>query len=147
MRRKRNSSSHEWAPIHFERSSAPKGSGDAGQVVSLQFYFDQHMPEAIAAGLRRRGIEVLTAADDGAERLPDDQLLVRATQLKRVLVTMDQDFLQIAEDCWSEHHAFGGIVVMTSGRMTIGQVIEELELIAQVFVTEEFQNRLQRLPL
>jgi hypothetical protein len=41
---------------------------------------DVHIPLAITEGLRRRGIDVLTAQQDGAHRLEDDLLLQRATR-------------------------------------------------------------------
>jgi hypothetical protein len=36
---------------------------------------DVHVPQAITDQLRRRGIDVLTAYEDGATTLPDDELL------------------------------------------------------------------------
>jgi hypothetical protein len=53
---------------------------------------DVHVPAAITSGLRRRGIDVLTSQEDGSERLPDDRLLERSTQLGRVLFSQDDDF-------------------------------------------------------
>jgi hypothetical protein len=40
----------------------------------LSLYMDQHVPRAVTAGLRQRGLDVLTAYDDGADQLPDDLL-------------------------------------------------------------------------
>jgi len=47
----------------------------------LPFYFDQHVPAAIGRALRLRGVEVLTAYEDGSDRLEDEPLLLRATAL------------------------------------------------------------------
>ena len=41
---------------------------------------DVHIPQAITEQLRRRGVDVLTAIEDGATELPDEELLERATQ-------------------------------------------------------------------
>ena len=38
-------------------------------------------------GLRRKGIDCLTAEEDGTKQLPDDLLLQRATELGRVMVS------------------------------------------------------------
>ena len=57
---------------------------------------DHHVPSAITAGLRKRGVDVLTAEEDGSARLDDDPLLNRATSLGRVLFSQDQDLLAIA---------------------------------------------------
>jgi len=44
-------------------------------------YLDVHVPAAIAAELRRRGVDVLTAQEDGATELEDDDLLIRASSI------------------------------------------------------------------
>jgi predicted nuclease of predicted toxin-antitoxin system len=55
---------------------------------------DVHIPRAVSTALRLRGIDVLTAQQDGAERWEDDALLMRATALERILVTQDDDLLR-----------------------------------------------------
>ena len=57
---------------------------------------DVHIPLVITEGLRRRGMDVLTAQQDGADRLEDDLLLQRATTLERALFSQDEDLLAIA---------------------------------------------------
>lgn len=54
---------------------------------------DAHIPKAITNGLRLRGIDVLTAQEDNADKLSDPELLERATALNRVLFTFDDDLL------------------------------------------------------
>jgi hypothetical protein len=41
-------------------------------------YFDVHVDHAIAAQLRLRRVDVLTAQEDGGDQLTDDLLLQRA---------------------------------------------------------------------
>src|ERR671930_184994 len=62
----------------------------------VSLYMDVHVPRAITVELRRRGVSLLTAQEDGATTLPDADLLDRATRLERVLFTMDDDLLQEA---------------------------------------------------
>ena len=64
--------------------------------MSVRLYFDVHVPSATVDGLRLRGVDVVTAQEDGAAEFEDPQLLDRATELQRVLVTQDEDFLQEA---------------------------------------------------
>ena len=64
----------------------------------LQLYMDVHVNAAITAGVRRRGIEVLTAQDDGSRRFEDGLLLDRASALQRVLFSQDEDLLAIARE-------------------------------------------------
>jgi Domain of unknown function (DUF5615) len=48
--------------------------------MSVSLYMDHHVKAAITAGLRNRGVDVITCADDGTSRADDDQVLERATQ-------------------------------------------------------------------
>ena len=57
----------------------------------IALYMDQHVPRAITTGLRLRGIDVLTAYEDGASELNDSALLDRASEFGRVLFTRDDD--------------------------------------------------------
>ena len=51
-----------------------------------------HVPASISEGLRRKQIDVLTAQDDSAGRMPDDDLVTRATDVRRVLLAQDAEF-------------------------------------------------------
>ena len=62
----------------------------------IRFYLDEQIPIAIAEGLRRRGVDVLRVQEVGRSGLPDlDQLTFPLAQ-RRVLITMDSDFLLLA---------------------------------------------------
>ena len=47
------------------------------------------MPQAITDQLRRLGVDVLTAIEDGCAEYPDIELLSRAGTLGRVMFTQD----------------------------------------------------------
>ena len=53
--------------------------------MSVAFYMDEHVPRAISVGLRLRGVDVLTAQEDGLRNTPDADLLDRSTALGRVI--------------------------------------------------------------
>ncbi|MCC6392358.1 MAG: DUF5615 family PIN-like protein [Bryobacterales bacterium] len=59
---------------------------------------DVHVPGAVTMSLRMRGIDVLTAQEDGSATLDDSTLLKRATELGRILVTQD-DLLRERTSC------------------------------------------------
>jgi predicted nuclease of predicted toxin-antitoxin system len=61
----------------------------------LRLYMDVHVKAAITAGLRRRGLDVVTAQEDGGTRQEDAALLEQATALQRVLFNQDDDLLAI----------------------------------------------------
>ena len=52
--------------------------------MSLALYMDHHVKSAITDGLRRRGVDILTAGEDGTTQLDDERLLRRATELVTV---------------------------------------------------------------
>jgi hypothetical protein len=113
----------------------------------LALYMDQHVPRAITLGLRLRGVDVLTAYEDGASLLPDPALLDRATTLGRVLFTQDDDLLAEATQRQMSGVPFGGVIYAHQLRVSIGQCVQDLELIAQVSEPEEFRNQILFPPL
>jgi predicted nuclease of predicted toxin-antitoxin system len=108
---------------------------------------DHHVPAAITAGLRQRGIDVMTAQEDGSDQLDDDLLLERARQLDRVLFSQDRDLLRIANEWLRAGRDFGGLVYAHQLSITIGQAIRDLELIAQSLNSEDLRNHIEFLPL
>jgi len=61
--------------------------------VTVALYMDEHVHRAITTGLRLRGVDVLTAQDDGRRQVPDEVLLDRSSDLRRVLFSQDDDLL------------------------------------------------------
>jgi len=108
---------------------------------------DVHVRRAVTSALRLRSIDVLTAQEDGAAELDDDRLLQRATELGRVLVSQDEDLLREGVRRLREHKAFSGIIYAHQLRITIGQMVEDLELIAATTSKEEWSCRIEYLPL
>ncbi len=108
---------------------------------------DHHVPAAITAGLLRRGIDVITAREDGSDRLDDDLLLDRARELDRVLFSQDRDLLRIANEWLKSGRDFAGLLYAHPLSITIGQAIRDLELIVQALDPEDLRNRIEFLPL
>ena len=113
----------------------------------IAFYLDAHIPRAIALGLRMRGIDVLTAQEDGAAMFSDAELLDRATTLGRVLFTFDDDLLAEAAKRQRLGQPFSGVVYAHPLRVTIGQCIHDLELVAKAGEPEDLRSQVLFLPL
>ena len=101
--------------------------------MSVGLYFDNNAPARIAEGLRRRGVDVVRAVEDGRAVWPDEQLLERATQLGRSLYTQDDDFLAITARWSTTGREFAGLAFSVHRALPIGTLVEDLELIAKVF--------------
>ena len=57
----------------------------------IKFYLDEHIHSAVAEGLRRRRVNVLTVQEAGKSGLSDRDQLAFALSEERVMVTMDSD--------------------------------------------------------
>ena len=108
---------------------------------------DVHVPAAITRGLLLRGVDVITAQLDGTTRLEDPDLLDRATQLGRVLFSQDEDLLAEATRRQRSGKHFGGVIYAHQLRVTIGRIIDDLDLLAHAGTKEDFANRIEYLPL
>ena len=114
--------------------------------MAISLYMDVHIPQAITSQLRNRGVDVLTALDDQAQELPDDQLLERSTQLKRVLFTQDIRFRILAETWQLQGKQFAGLIFGHQLGGTIGQFVKDLELIAKASKPDEWMNTVEYIP-
>lgn len=115
--------------------------------MSVRLYMDVHVPYAITTGLRLRGVEVLTSQEDNTTELADPELLDRATALGHVLFTRDHDLLREANQRQQNAEAFAGVIYAHQLRVTIGQCIADLEMIAQAYEPKDLVNRVEYLPL
>lgn len=114
--------------------------------MTVLLYMDHHVKAAITAGLRRRGVDVLTCAEDGMGRSDDDRILERATALGRSVFTQDDDFLAIANEWLEKGRDFAGVIYAHQLGITIGQGVRDLELIAGAMEPEDMHNRIEFLP-
>lgn len=115
--------------------------------MSITLYMDEHVHRAIPAGLRLRGVDVLTAQEDGRRQTPDDLLLDRATELQRVFFSQDEDLLAEANHRQAKGIPFAGVVYGHQMRVTIGVCVRDLELLAKAADPHDLADRVEYLPL
>jgi hypothetical protein len=108
---------------------------------------DVHVPAAITAGLRRRGIDVITSQEDGSDRWTDDLLLARSTALGRVLLSQDEDLLALATHWQRQGRPFGGVIYAHQMSVGIGTLVKDLELVLSCCGEAELADRVTYLPL
>jgi hypothetical protein len=105
----------------------------------IRFHLDEHISTQIAAGLRRRKIDVTTCADAQLIRATDLEQLAFGQSSGRVLVTQDSDFLRL--------HASGlahaGIAFCPPGLLSVSQILHRLVLIHDVLLEEEMRNHVE----
>lgn len=115
--------------------------------MAVRLYMDHHVPSAITKGLRLRGVEVITAAEDNFHRRSDPELLDRAAALNCVLFTQDDDLLAEAAQRQREGRTFSGVVYAHQLGVPIGICVRDLEMIAKIGDLNEFRNHVEYLPL
>lgn len=108
---------------------------------------DHHVPRAITAGVRVRGVDVLTAAEDGTALLADPALLDRTSALNRVLFSQDEDLLVEATRRQVEGVPFTGVMYGHQLRAPIGVCVRDLTLIASVADPVDLDGQVLYLPL
>jgi hypothetical protein len=106
----------------------------------ISFYLDEQIPRAVADGLQRRGVKVLTVQEAGKSGASDREQLSFAMSDGRVLVTMDSDFLILA----SEGVSHAGIAY-ANPQLSVGQVIKSLMLVYNVLTSEDMTNHVEYL--
>lgn len=115
--------------------------------MAVALYMDQHVPRAITAGLRLRRVDVLTAYEDGASTWEDPALLDRASQLRRVLFSQDDDLLAEAARRQAQGQPFAGVIYAHQLHVSIGTCVRDLEIIAKSGEEAELNNQVVFLPL
>lgn len=108
---------------------------------TIRFHLDEHCSKALAEGLRRRGIDVITTLDAALQSARDDDHLAFARAEGRVVFTHDPDFLRL--HAAQVPHA--GLVYCHPQARTLGQIIRGLVLIWDVYEPEEMHNRVEYL--
>ncbi len=109
--------------------------------MAITLYMDHHVPRACYYCCAS------FAYEDGASTLSDPELLDRASELKRVLFSEDDDFLAEATRRLQECISFCGIIYANQLRISIGNCINDLEIIAKAGELEDFIDRVEYLPL
>jgi Domain of unknown function (DUF5615) len=115
--------------------------------MSIALYMDEHIHLAITVGLQFRDVDVLTVQDDGRKGMPDTVILDRAMDIQRVVFTQDEDFLAIANRRQQEEVNFSGVIYAHQQKVTLGDCIRDLEIVAKVNEPEDLVNCVQYLPL
>lgn len=59
----------------------------------IKFHLDESVSNAIAVGLRRRGINITTTSEAGLIGALDEQQIAFALSENRILITHDDDFV------------------------------------------------------
>lgn len=108
---------------------------------TIRFHLDENCSRAIAAGLRRHGIEVTTTTDARLLGAIDEEHAAFARSENRVVFTQDRDFLRI--NAARVPHA--GIAYCEKDTRSIGDIISGLVVLWEIYEPHEMLNRVEYL--
>jgi predicted nuclease of predicted toxin-antitoxin system len=106
-------------------------------IKQIKIYVDESVNVAIVEGLKRRGVKAFSAKDLGKLGLTDEKQLETAIENQAVIFTHDVDFLKIAID---KPHL--GIIYVHQQKLTSGECIKRLKLIAETKTPQEMANQI-----
>jgi predicted nuclease of predicted toxin-antitoxin system len=106
---------------------------------TIRFHLDEHVAHAVAAGLRRLGIDVTTSTDANLLGAADADQIAYAVAQGRVIFTEDDDFLVLA----SAGTPHSGLAYCRQNTRSIGQIIRALQLIWELYEPDEMRNRVE----
>ena len=112
-----------WIRHEYRRPSKSELAAFQGKV---RFYADHNVDYAFVEALRIKKYDVETARDIGAERQPDEFHFRRAFKSKRVLLTLDRDFLDNDRFPLSQTR---GVIVLNVDTSNIPQLARAFEVV------------------
>lgn len=106
---------------------------------TIRFHLDEHVPHAVAGGLRRLGIDVTTSTDARLLGAVDADHVAFGLTQGRVIFTEDDDFLALAAS--GIQHA--GLAYCRQNTRSIGHFVRMLELMWELYEPDEMRNRVE----
>ena len=106
-----------------------------------RLYLDEDITPLLARLMRERGHDVISCRDIGATGIPDDELLERATDLGRGILSSNYgDFIRLSRECVRDDRAHGGILI-SYHQIDIATINDDVEAVSR-FMTEIDGERL-----
>ena len=104
----------------------------------IRFYTDENVPMAVAKGLRRQDVDVLTTQETNMCGASDVEHLAFAVKQGRIIITQDVDFLRL--------HAAGvkhAGIAYAKQHTSIGDIIRGLLLLYQVLDAQSMVGKIE----
>jgi len=106
----------------------------------IALYSDESVDHRVVQGLRRRGVDVLSAADEGLLGASDEDQIRHAVDSSRILLTSDVDHLVLARRWSEEGKPHRGIVFLHQRRLTVGRAIFGIDALVRAVPDDAFAN-------
>jgi hypothetical protein len=111
----------------------------------LELYADECVDARIVSALRRRGVNVVTAADSGLLGMRDEQQLARAIELGRPIVSGDRDFLALVSAQLSAGVDLPGLIFLLPATH-VGDAVRGIALLVTILDSHDMRNTIEWVP-
>lgn len=113
----------------------------------IPLLIDEHLSQALTAALRSRGVDAVRVQDVGLRSTPDPDILEWAAARGRVFVTLDRRTVPgFAYDRVRQGRPMAG-VVMVDDSQSLGDIAEDLHVLAACESADNARDRVVYLPL
>lgn len=113
--------------------------------MTLRLYADETVDLRIARGLERRGVDVKTAQHDELIGAPRPLQLEHVSELKRVIVSTDADFLELADAARSARQRFPGLIFILPSTK-VDTAIRSIALLATALRPSDIESWIEWVP-
>jgi Domain of unknown function (DUF5615) len=108
---------------------------------TIRFHLDENCSQAIAEGLRRRGVDVTTTPEVGLLGALDEEQLAYCFVEGRVIFSSDEDMLRLAA-AGVEH---AGVAFRQQRRRGVGDIVRALVLLWERLEPDEMVGQVKYL--
>jgi predicted nuclease of predicted toxin-antitoxin system len=105
----------------------------------VTFHTDENVSEAVALGLRRRGLDVTTTNEAGLRGATDEAQLAYALRESRVVISHDADMLRLA----SAGTPHAGVAYCHGQKYKVGQLVLKLLALAGRLPPQAMRGRIE----
>jgi predicted nuclease of predicted toxin-antitoxin system len=107
--------------------------------LGVRIYADECVDGRVVAGLRRREVDVVSAADVGLFGAADEMHLERASTERRAVVTADHDFFTLIRARIEAAIGFPGLIFIRPGT-SVGAAVRAITAIAPTLTNAQVEG-------
>ena len=112
-------------------------------MAAVRIYTDESVDVAVAAGLKRRGVDAWSARDVGNLGLSDEEQLRYASREQAVIFSHDADFLRLAHGWTLQAKEHWGIIYGQEQKLGVGECIRRLLDYILMLEADGMKNRIE----
>jgi predicted nuclease of predicted toxin-antitoxin system len=112
-------------------------------LAKLRIYTDENVDIRVAQGLRNRGIDALTAQENGMTGSTDLEHFNYAYQMQAVIFTHDRHFLEIAKKLIEAGKSHWGVIFVSMNKLSVGECIKKLAVYADMLTLDDMKNQIE----